>query len=38
MVIVFIYVLEGTLQWNSWIFILIEYLKGSVVKFKFSFE
>ena len=33
MVIVFIYVLEGNLQWNSWIFKMIDYLKGSVVKF-----
>ena len=34
MVIVFsIYVLDGNLQWNSWIFKMIDYLKGSIVKF-----
>ena len=38
MVIVFIYVLEGNLQWNSWIFKMIGYLKGSIVKFKLNFE
>ena len=38
MVIVFIYVLEGNLQWNSWIFKMIDYLKGSIVKFKLNFE
>ena len=33
MVIVFlIYVLEGNLQWNSWIFKTIDYLKDSIVK------
>ena len=34
----FIYVLEGNLQWNSWIFKVIDYLKGSIVKFKLNFE
>ena len=34
----FIYVLEGNLQWNSWIWKVIDYLKGSIVKFKLSFE
>ena len=38
MVIVFIYVLEGNLQWNSWTFKMIDYLKGSIVKFKLNFE
>ena len=40
MVIVFffIYVLEGNLQWNSWIFKMIDYLKGPIVKFKLNFE
>ena len=34
----FIYVLEGNLQWSSWIFKMIYYLKGSIVKFKLNFE
>ena len=34
----FIYVLEGNLQWNSWIFKMTGYLKGSIVKFKLNFE
>ena len=38
MVIVFIYVLEGNLQWNSWIFKMNDYLKGSIVKFQLNFE
>ena len=38
MVIVFYYVPEGNLQWNSWIFKMIDYLKGSIVKFKLNFE
>ena len=38
MVIVFINVLEGNLQWNSWFFRKIDYLKGSIVKFKLNFE
>ena len=39
MVIVFIiYVLEGNLQWNSWNFKMIDYLKDSIVKFKLNFE
>ena len=37
MVIVFnIYILEGNLQLNSWIFKIIDYLKGSIVKFKLN--
>ena len=38
MVIVFIYVLEGNIQLNSWIFKMIDYLKESVVKFRLNFE
>ena len=40
MVIVFffIYVLERYLQWNSWFFGMIDYLKGSIVKFKLNFK
>ena len=39
MVIVFlIYVLEGNLQWNSWICKMVDYLKCSIVKFKLNFE
>ena len=34
----FIYVLENNLQWNSWIFKTIDYLKGSIVRFKLNFE
>ena len=34
----FIYVLEGHLQWNSWIFKMIDYLKDSNVNFKLNFE
>ena len=37
-IVFFIYVLEGNLQWNSWIFKMIYYLKGSIVKFKLNFE
>ena len=37
-IIFFMYVLEGNLQWNSWICKMIDYLKGSIVKFKFNFE
>ena len=33
MVIVFNYVLEGNLQWNSWIFKMIDNLKGSIVMY-----
>ena len=33
MVIVFNYVLEGNLQWNSWNFKMIDYLKGSIVMY-----
>ena len=36
--LLFIYVLEGNLQWNSLIFKMIDYLKGSIVKFKLNFE
>ena len=38
MVIFLIYVLEGNLQWTSWICKMIDYLKGSIVKFKLNFE
>ena len=38
MIIVFIYVLEGNLQSNSWIYKMIGHLKGSIVKFKLNFE
>ena len=38
MVIVFIYVLEGNRQWSSWICKMIDYLKGSIFKFKLNFE
>ena len=34
----FIHVLEGNLHWNSWIFKMFNYLKGSIVKFKLNFE
>ena len=34
----FTYVLEGNLQWNFWICKVIDYLKGSIVKFKLNFE
>ena len=37
-IIFFIYVLEGNLEWNSWIFKMIDHLKGSNVKFKLNFE
>ena len=33
-----IYVLEGNLQWTSWICKMIDYLRGSIVKFKLNFE
>ena len=32
------YVLEGNLQWNSWICKMIDHLKGSIVKFQPHFE
>ena len=32
------YDLEGNLHWNSWIFKMIDYLKGSIVKFKLNVE
>ena len=38
MVIVFMYVLEDNCQWNSWICKIIDYLKGTIVKFKLNFE
>ena len=38
MVIVFMYVLEGNLQLNCWICKMVDYLKGSIVKFKLNFE
>ena len=37
-IVFFIYVLEGNYQWNNWIFKIIDYLKGSIVKFKLNFE
>ena len=36
--LVSIYVLEGNLQWNCWICKLVDYLKGSIVKFEHNFE
>ena len=36
--VIFIYVLEGSLQWTSWICKMIGYLQGSIVKFKLNFE
>ena len=38
MIIVFIYFLEGNLQWSCWICKMIDYLKGSIVEFKLNFE
>ena len=38
MIIVFIYDLEGNFDWNSWICKMIDYLRGSIVKFKLNFE
>ena len=40
MIIVFflIYVLEGVLQWNSWICKMIDYLNSSIVNFKPNLE
>ena len=38
LIVFLINVLEGNLQWNSWIFKMIEHLKGSIVKVKFNFE
>ena len=37
-IVFFIYVLEGNLRWNRWIYKMIDYLKGSIVKFKLNFE
>ena len=36
--IIFIDVLEGNLQWNSWIFKMTDYLKVSIIKFQLNFE
>ena len=35
---IFIYVLQGNLQWKSWFCKMIDYLKGSVVKFDLNSE
>ena len=32
------YILEGNLQWNSRFCKMVDYLKGSIVKFKLNFE
>ena len=37
-IVLFFHVLEGNLQLNDWICKMIDYLKGSIVKFKFNFE
>ena len=37
-IVFFIYVLDGNLQWNSLTFKMIHYLKDSIVKFKLNFE
>ena len=37
-IVFFIYVINCNNQWNSWIFKMIDYLKGSIVKFKLNFE
>ena len=37
-IVFFIYVLEGNLQWDSWIFKMINYLKGSIVNFNLNIE
>ena len=37
-IVFFIYVLEGNLQLNCWICKMVDYLKGSIVKFKLNFE
>ena len=36
-IVSYMYILEGNHQWNSWICNMIEYLKGSIVKFKLNF-
>ena len=36
-IVFFIYVLEGNLQWNNWFFKMIDYFKGSIFKFKLNF-
>ena len=39
MIIVFLSMFKkGNLQWSSWICNMIDYLKGSIVKFKLNFE
>ena len=37
MIIVFIYVLEDIIEWNSRCCRMIDDLKGSIAKFKFNF-
>ena len=37
-IVFFIYVLEGNLQLNCWICKMVDYLKGSIVKFELNFE
>ena len=37
MVIVFIHILDGNRQWKSWVCKMIDYSKGSIVKFKLNF-
>ena len=37
-IVFFIYVLESNLKRNSWIFKMIDYLKGSIVRFKLNLE
>ena len=38
MIIFFYQFQEGNLQWNSWICKMIDYLKGSIVKFHLNLE
>ena len=39
MIIVFCnHVLQGNLHWKRWICNMIDYLKGSIVKFKLNIE
>ena len=33
-----IYVLEGNIQWNIWIYKMIDYLKGSIVHYKLTLK
>ena len=37
-IVCLINVLEGNLQWNCWIYKMIDYLEGSIVKFKLNLE